>query len=80
LRCFAFLLYLLVSKKTRVFRVFNHFGSAEDPVITNNAEGKPKENPAASWVFLVTVPVSLLNPALQGVSQISPLGVLRNAK
>jgi hypothetical protein len=29
-------------------------------VITNNAEGKPKENPAASWVFLVTAsgPVS----------------------
>jgi hypothetical protein len=23
-------------------------------VITNNAEGKPKENPAAPWVFLVT--------------------------
>jgi hypothetical protein len=30
-------------------------GSAGDPVITNNdnAEGTPKENPAASWVFLV---------------------------
>ena len=26
-------------------RVFTHFGSAEDPVITNNAKGKPKENP-----------------------------------
>ena len=23
-------------------------------MITNNAEGKPKKNPAASWVFLVT--------------------------
>ena len=36
------------------FRVFTHFGSAEDPVITNNAEEKPKQNPATSWVFLVT--------------------------
>jgi len=35
-------------------RGFAHFGSEEDPVITNNAEGKPKEIPAASWVFLVT--------------------------
>jgi hypothetical protein len=26
-----------------------------DPVITNNAEGKSKKNPAAPWVFLVTV-------------------------
>ena len=23
-------------------------------MITNNAEGKPQENPGASWVFLVT--------------------------
>jgi len=23
-------------------------------MITNSAEGKPEENPAASWVFLVT--------------------------
>jgi hypothetical protein len=46
-----------VTKKTAGFPgfyVFTHLGSAEDPVITNNAEGKPKENPAAPWVFLVT--------------------------
>ena len=46
-----------VTKKTAGFPgfyVFTHLGSAEDPVITNNAEGKPKENPAASWDFLVT--------------------------
>jgi hypothetical protein len=36
------------------FRGFTHLDSGEDPVITNIAEGKPKENPAASWVFLVT--------------------------
>ena len=48
-----------VTKKTAgfpVFRVFTHFGSAKDPVITSITERKPKENPAASWVFLVTEP------------------------
>ena len=28
-------------RKSRVFRVFAHFGSAEDPVIVNSAEEKP---------------------------------------
>jgi len=42
------------AKKTASFRVFSHFGSANDRVITSNAKGKHEENPAASWVFLVT--------------------------
>jgi hypothetical protein len=43
------------ARKPRVFRGFTHFGPAEDPVITIDAEIKPEENQAASWVFLVTV-------------------------
>ena len=55
-----------VTKKTAGFPgfyVFTHLGSAEDPVITNNAEGKPKENPTQmprgfSWLLVINRHVS----------------------
>ena len=33
----------LVISNPQVFRAFAHFGPAEDPVITNCAEGKPED-------------------------------------
>ena len=44
------------NQETVGFPGSTHFGSAEDRVITNKAEGNPAESPAASWVFLVTGP------------------------
>jgi len=60
-------------RKARVSRIFTHFGSAEDPVITNNATGRPKKNPAASWVFLVTDNQSVENAIThQSVTAVAP--------